>query len=235
MGNYKVSEFKFVIIEYKENDISNIKELGDYIDTCAPDILRFFEIDTLPEKAHIVIIPTKKEFDEIFNQKHGHKEDSKVKNWIIGFAGPYDSSIVYLSINDYGNTSHKFDKKHAQEAYEEYKKTLVHEFIHFVNNYIFNKKHNCGKTVKYLSEGIATYLSKQNENKKIKFEFDIDEILWVDKSKSCYNGWYLVTKYLIENYEKNFIFSLFESSREAEEFLKSELFEKAKGFYKINN
>ena len=65
--------------------------------------------------------------------------------------------IYYLSINDYKNTSHTID-------FDMYKKTILHEYVHYVNR-LFCIKNNCNFSTKYLSEGIATYLSKQNENK----------------------------------------------------------------------
>ena len=139
--------------------------------------------------------------------------------------------VFYLSLNDYKNTAHKFDKKHYKEAFEHYKKTLVHEFVHFVNLECFNRIRKCGRPAKYLSEGIATYLSGQKDNKKIIFDYSIDDIMHFDYNKSCYDGWYLVTKYLVENYDKQFVLSLFESNREANDFLQNELYEKAKEFY----
>lgn len=52
-----------------------------------------------------------------------------------------------------------------------------------------------------------------------------------DMKKACYDGWYLVTKFLVENYDKYFVFELFKSNRQAREFLQSELYEKVKKYY----
>jgi len=49
----------------------------------------------------------------------------------------------------------------------------------------------------------------------------IDQIL---NSNDCYNGWFLITKYLVENYDKKFIFSLIKSNCKAIEVLQNELY-----------
>ena len=46
-----------------------------------------------------------------------------------------------------------------------------------------------------------------------------------------YSGYYLVTKYFVENYDKAFVLDIFKSNRRSRELLKDELFDKAKKFY----
>ena len=108
-----------------------------------------------------------------------------------------------------------------------YKKTLIHEYVHYVNE-LFTLKNQCSPTQKYLSEGIAVYLSEQKKNRNIKFDFTLEQILSKDDAKFSYDGGYLTTKYLIENYDKEFVFQLFKSNRQAREFLVAELYEKTK-------
>ena len=218
-------ESKFAIFNYQDRDKELIKEVATYLDDNVDKIFNFFEVEILKEKITINIIPTKKEFDEIYK----YTWNCDAENWSIGFYSSKTKQITYLSINDYKNTSHAFEKNDYSIAKEYYKKTILHEFVHYVND-LFKIKHNCGYTEKYLSEGLATYLSKQKSDKKINFNYSMDQIL---NSKGCYDGWYLITKYLIENYDKQFIFSLIESNRKAREFLQNELYNKASEYYKV--
>lgn len=216
---------RFAIFNYEESDKRLIDELAEYLDTQAQKIFDFFEVEAHKEKIHINIIPTKKEFDKIYLSTW----KSEAEDWAVGFY--YNKQITYLSINDYNNTSHAFKEEEYPSAVVYFKKTIVHEFVHYVND-LFKIKNNCSYTEKYLSEGIATLLSGQKEGLDLPFNFTLEHIMpQKDMNKSCYNGWYLVTKYLIENYEKNFVFELFKSNRKSREFLQSELYSKAKQHY----
>ena len=52
-----------------------------------------------------------------------------------------------------------------------------------------------------------------------------------DMRKSCYDGWYLITKFFVENYDKDFVLEIFQSNRMARELLKDELYDRAKQYY----
>ena len=222
---------KYATFNYQEDDIDLIDQLAECLDINAERIFDFFGVDIPKQKITINIIPTKKEFDEIFISDHEWTHsisDFKVPDWAIGYFK--NNQITYLSINDYKSTSHAFKKEDYPSAILYYKKTIVHEFVHYVNE-LFKTKHCCSYTEKYLSEGIATYLSKQKENKNLEFNFTIEQILSYDMKKTCYDGWYLITKYLVENFDKEFVFELFKSNRKAREFLQSDLYEQAKKYY----
>ena len=109
---------------------------------------------------------------------------------------------------------------------EKYKKVILHEFIHYVNQY-FCKLNNCNFSCKYLAEGIAQYLSGQNDNKLLKLNYSIDDIL---NSNNCYNGWYLVTKFIIENYSRDFFLELLKDREKSNRFLKK-IFSDIKKYY----
>ena len=95
----------------------------------------------------------------------------------------------------------------------------------------FNIQNNCGPTAIYLREGIAIYLSKQKENIALDFNYSLEQILETDVNKRSYEAYYLVTKYLVENYDKDFVIELFKSNRQANEFLKNQLYNKTKEHY----
>ena len=92
---------------------------------------------------------------------------------------------------------------------------------------LFNKKYGVRLTSKYLVEGIAIVLSKQNENKNLYFNYSLDDIL---NSNNNYNGWYLVTKYIIDNYSQKFIMELFKDKEKSRMFL-IEHFSEIKDYY----
>ena len=197
---------KFVIINYKESDKDIIDELIIYLDEKAQAIYDFFEIKP-QKKAIINIIPTKAEYDDICKKERKYSDDFVMPKWAIGHCN--NGVITYVSINDYDNTSHKFDKKDFEDAFSYYKKTIVHEFVHFVNEQ-FNSIKDCCYTEKYLVEGIATYLSGQKNNKQIEFDYTIEQLMERDMRKSCYDGWYLITKFFVENYDKDFVLEIFQ-------------------------
>lgn len=221
---------KYAIFNYQENDNCLIDELISYLDSQAERIIRFFDVKLPKDKLAINIIPTKKEYDEMLKKQNNSSEDFVVPKWAIGQYLGNKNCINYLSINDYKNTSHAFREDSYLLAVQYYKKTLVHEFIHYVNKLFNVQNNNCG-TSKYLREGIAVYLSGQREKQEIFFDFTLEQLLETDVSKSCYNGYYLVTKFLIENYDKDFVLDLFKSSNKSKKFLEQELYEKAKQYY----
>lgn len=210
---------KYAVFEFSKSDSDFIDDLSDYLDNNVKEIFNFFEI-TPNNKVKISIISTKQEYDKIFEERYKFTSPSS-----RGFYA--NGRIYFLSFHDYKNTPHSYIDSEKLEALEDFKKTLVHEYVHYINE-LFIKKHNCSYTAKYLVEGIAIYLSHQKDNKDIEFNFTLDMLL----DKNCpYSAYYLIAKYLIENYDKSFVLELFQSSRQANEFLKQELFKKAKDYY----
>lgn len=220
----------YAIFNFEESDKNLIDDLASYLDSHVKEIYDFFEVESTNQKIMVNIIPTKNEFDRIFKLKYKTSPDYIVPKNSRGFALP-DETIFYLSINDYKNTTHAFKAEDYDKAVEDYKKTLVHEFTHCVN-FLFNKKHNCSLTAPYLVEGIAVYLSHQKDNEIYEFDYTLPQLL--GKEKCPYSGYYLVTKFFIENYNKKFVLNMFESSREANEFLTNELYNKAVLYYNQN-
>ena len=173
----------------------------------------------------INIIKTKKELDVIHRKFNNLDSNTDVPKWIVGFSST-DMKIYYLSLNDYKNTQHAFDKSNYNFKLDEYKKTILHEFIHYVNR-CFCKKNNSIFSCKFLAEGIAQYLSGQKGNMILQFNYDLDDIL---NSNNCYNGWYLTTKYIIDKYPKAFLLDLLKDRNKAHDFLKNE-YKEIKNYY----
>lgn len=214
-------ESRYAIFNYNESDKVLVQELSKYLDDNAINIIEYFEIEpSILKKVEINIIPTKKEFDELYKKTHKLSIDKKVPNWIVGFSG---KKITYLSLFDYKNTVHAFKQEEYENKLKYYKKTIVHEYVHFINM-LFNKKMDCNFTSKYLIEGIACYLSHQYDDKEKIIKSSLDDII---NCKNCtYVEFYTLTDYLINNYSKDKVFELLQSSEKANVFLKEELYDR---------
>ncbi len=215
---------KFAKFQFDKFDKTLIDDLADYLDSQVSGICDFFEIQIPKEKVEIEIVSTKAEYDKKFKLLNGWKEDEKVPK---SYRGCFvKGKILYLSIYDYKNTTHAFEEQNFEKAIDDYKKTLVHEYVHFVND-LFNKEHGCFWTERFLVEGIATYLSHQKDENIIQFDFTLDKF----NKEDDYGAYYLITKFFVENYDKKYVLQVFQSSRMAQELLTNELFDKAKSFY----
>lgn len=228
-------ESKHAIFKYEESDTSLINELAEFIDDNAERIFQFFGVKT-QVKPIIRIIPTKIEFDKQFIRDHSWAgPDYQCEKWLRGYAK--NQTITYLSIHDYKNTTHAFKKANYHRALENYKKTLLHEFVHFVN-ILFITENNCPQyTAKYLSEGLASCLSGQREHKKMTFDCTLNEVLYKEREskKNYYDNWDLVTRFLLENYDHDFIIELIKDHDKANKFLETELYDRVNNFYNNEN
>ena len=190
---------KYAKYTYEKQDEDLIKGLDEYINRYAEDIYLFFDPTLERKQAKITIIPTKKEYDEWFKVKWNRDE---IPNWDIG--NTYEGNITFVSLHDYGNTQHAHWLKNYEQALIDYNKTIVHEYVHFVT-ILYQIKNNINKPLRYLTEGIAQYLSHQRDNLNLNFHYSLEDIL---ESKSCYIGYYLMVKYILDNYGKEYFFKL---------------------------
>lgn len=196
-------QFKYATFNYNSEDEKLVEMLGNYLDERGQDIYNFFNNPCF-KRCNIKIINTKEEFDEIVKKIRNNGKD--VPKWVIGIT-TFDE-IIYLSLSDYKNTSHKYQLKNYDEALDYYKKTIVHEFVHFVNN-LYCDGRNKERPLKCLLEGVALNISGQRDNYNGSFDYSIDDILG---NNPCYDGWYLVVKYILDNYDKEYLLSLFDNN-----------------------
>lgn len=206
---------------YSKEDEDLIVVLEDYLNQKREDIFNFFDSSLQREQVEINIIPTKKEYDELSKKIRGI---DSIPNWSIGLS--HDNKIEYVSLHDYKNTAHAFSEDKYLEKLDYFKKIIVHEYVHFVGG-LYCKKNSLEWPVKFLNEGIATYLSGQKENMNIPFNYTLDDIL---VSKTCYDAWYLLTKYIIEEYGKEYFLELFGNNELAVKEV-PRLFWEAKEYY----
>ena len=121
--------------------------------------------------------------------------------------------------NDYKNTSHKFDDSDYEYNLLLFKKTIIHELVHFINH-IYSEVNKIDYTKGFLAEGIAQYLSNQYEGKKDNFNYTSDEII---NDPSCYGGRYLVTKYIMEEYRKDTYLEFLQNQDKAKTFIENNM------------
>ena len=113
-----------IVINYQREAEVYLNDLLEHLLNSRIEIYNFFGI-TPKNKIEINIVPTKEKLDEIFKSNFNYD----ASEWVVGFT-PIDKDryqIYLLSYNDYRNTVHHY------KSFEDYKRTLVHEFIHIIN------------------------------------------------------------------------------------------------------
>ncbi len=220
----KKNDYIKFIYEIQDQELVNILE--EYLNQKKDDIFAFFDSNLERRDLIIKIIPTKKEYDQINMKRKG--VDS-IPDWSIG--NYHDNTIEYVSFNDYQNTAHKYPKDKYEEYLEYYKKTIVHEFTHYVL-WLYIQKYTSTYPYRYLNEGIAQYLSSQRDNQVSKFNFSLDIIL--DNSSNKYLAWYLMTKYIVDTYGSDYFKKLIVDNNLALNET-PRLYEEAKEFYNNYN
>ena len=185
--------------KYEKQDEKLVNVLEETLNKNAERIFDFFDSNLERKPLEIEIISTKKEYDKRQNERRGVNE---IPKWSIGTY--FDNKIEYVSFNDYQNTAHAYTEENYEEALEYYKKTIVHEFTHYVLM-LYIEKYGNDQPLKYLNEGIAQYLSGQRDNQVFDFNYSLDDIL---NSKDCYPGWYLMVKYILEEYSRSYFLKI---------------------------
>ena len=219
------TEALYATYEYDESENDLVMDCALYLDQNAKYVYDFFGIEPNPkDKAAVHIIPTKKEFDEIYRRINKKDDSYEVPSWVIGIA---PDEIYSLSINDYKSTSHAFAPSERDKAVSNYKKTLVHEFVHFVHKR-FNEKHGQKYGRAYLSEGLACSLAEQYAEKQSSFSVSVEDFL---KGNATYNQYKMAMDYMLNNYGRDFVLELLLNNDKADEFVKSELYDKLKESY----
>lgn len=212
---------KYVRFSYDLKDQDLIDTLDECINNHAEEIFDFFDT-TLPRTlVSIKIISTKSEYDEVVKKR---RNTETIPSWEIGNC--HDGIIEYVSFHDYNNTTHAFPLEKYNENLEYYKKTIIHEYVHFVVSLYINKN-NADKPMRYLNEGVAQYLSHQRDNENLIFTNTYDEII---NSNNCYLGWFLLAKFIIEEKGKDYFLMLLKN-RELALSEASKLYNEAKEFY----
>ncbi len=216
------------IFEFKDEESDLINEISIYLDKNADTIWEFFEIEKSDKKPKIILYNDKEYFDTAYRRDNNLPNDYIVPNWSVG-TGTQDGNINLLSLNAYKGTPHEFNQNEYDKALLKFKRRVVHEYVHFVNMQ-FNQIHNCSFTARFLVEGVAILLSEQYKD-YLSPQIDCTKEQILNKRDCKYANYYLLTRTLVNNYDKSFVLQLFKSSREANEFLDKTLFEQTSKKY----
>ncbi len=176
---------------YYEKEAENfIDELIDYLIRERNAIYRFFNF--IPkERIKIKIVPTISELRRIY--ENSVREEDMPK-WVVGFS-TLDKTAHLLSFNQYKNTPN------YRSTLEDYKITLVHEFIHAIHD-IFSGGHFTGLAP--IWEGVAVYLSNQYREEG---ELSISKDDLINKHQNM-REYYFFFKYVLETYDHETVLNI---------------------------
>lgn len=209
------------VIKYEERDQAYMPEVIAYLLEHYQGIMEFFKLSKLKKVVEINIIPTKQEIDELCATQIKKKPGA----WFVGFAN--GNTINCLSLYDYKNTTHKFDD--MNKAVEEYKKTIIHEFVHICHFQTIVTEN----LFLYLLEGIACCLSNQYiDHHDLVFTGELDKVMNVNKTINYKNA-YLLVSYLIRNYPHEYVLKVLNDFNFAMEEI-PRLYDEAKQYYSTN-
>lgn len=182
-------------IFYKKNDNTALK-LIDIIKNGYDFLINFFGFSI--KNIKIYLLYSRKDINKIWG--------SKTPKWLCGFTKNQEKNIIYL-------LSPSVSKKLSNHTIPQIHKTIIHEIAH-----LFIKKINT-YVIRWLNEGLASFLAKQKQKKIIK-ESDWEYLLkqsfiinpnleWLSiAKKSSYKISYLFVSFLIKKYGKNKIIKL---------------------------
>ena len=137
------------LIEYDEKDELLINEITKNLESISKPILNFFEIKKLSKKLNIIIYHDLQDFIN-FRTKNG-KYPQRYKSWNVASAEMGNVHILSLELYKQADNHHNCD-------FNDYLKTITHEFVHVCHEEILLNKNIMPALI---MEGIATQLAKQ--------------------------------------------------------------------------
>lgn len=176
-------------INYNECDKEYISDLISYFDDRKTDIFKFFGIEKLSKKLIINL------YDSI-------DKYSEYRNYNLSLASVGNMDVLddnyYLNILSYKEFIKR--KGHENDNLDYMFKTLLHEFIHICQEEI----DNCRKSLIWIREGIAIFLSNQYEGLNYKIDScSIDDLL--NDKRVWYINYYSLVKYAFDKYGIDYV------------------------------
>lgn len=179
-----------LIINYTNNDKKYIKTLEEKLDKNINKIMNFFDIKNINNKIEINILENKEIFD-IEYKKHYNKESNE---WNRSFI---DNSVYILSYKDYRDTIF------YRDTFDEFVNSVLYEITQ-----ILYKNRNNDLSMKYINEGLKIYFSNMFDDIDSNKKFDCDKDKITNEIDIDYIDYYMIMKYIINNYKRDFLLKL---------------------------
>ncbi len=175
------------ILEFSDNDKALAERVANVLDTKYREIMKWFELESLPKKTLIKIYDDREEY-----KKHLipwlEKNGECWKDWMK--ADTCDGNINMLNIEKCREV-----KEHSNISMDKFLKTPIHEFVHICHNSII--KEDC---IDWFMEGLATQLAKQDYNPVSNIPYTAKQILEeFIELKHSYQIAYALMGYMLEH------------------------------------
>ena len=184
-------ELDYLIIYYSDKDKVYIDYIVDKINNKSKEIVDFFDVK-VPIKSEVKL------YDDLDKFRKDYKIITKKdpKDWVCGLS--YDNKINSLTLEELKKTYN-----HENNTIEDLYKLILHEFVHSINNI------RCNNSEIWLKEGLATYLSGQYPNSN-EIKVSYEEII---NGTCSYTDYRALVKYIIENYDHDYILKLIDDNK----------------------
>lgn len=168
-------------IQYTEESADLIEPLTQYLDENKARIFQFLEMDGLKRPAEIKIFPTLESWKKDYAINGENYEE-----WMVGNAG--NGTIKMLNFHEYSKLA-----SHKNDSFEDYKKIILHEFIHLCHQQ--EDKSTSGSIC--FTEGLAHYLAKQKFRKVNLKNYSEKQIYDYQEFRKL-NGQYMLAHTMVE-------------------------------------
>lgn len=195
MENLKI-EFHDFELEYTNEDKEYIDNVIQTLNEKSKEIIKFFELKNLRRKVKIKFWDDVEEYRDFFNESM-KKINKTIPDWEVGRAvnNMEECRIDILSLAEARKC-----RGHTNDSIENLIQIIVHEFVH-ICNFEYN---NHMPSMSWFTEALATNLAGQNNCGKL--TCTLQEIM--AETPTNYGNYYLLGKYLLENYDKSQVLEL---------------------------
>lgn len=190
-------ELTYMNIEYTDKDKLYIENLIEDIEQNSQEIVDFFEIENFGSKVEVKLWDDVKRYRLRNSEIYFRGNEKNVPNWSCGFAyvDNVTSYVETLCLEEYRKTL-----SHEKGTLNDLKHLILHEFTHACHLKINTKSYI------WLSEGLATTISRQYDSCELIFDATLDQIKGKEYTK--YNNYHTMFCYVYEMYGKDYILKL---------------------------
>lgn len=217
----KYENDKFIIF-YNQND-ENVQYLIDVLETKTNDIMNFFGLKTLSKKMIVKIYYSVEDYKQHL-VPYLEESGRKYYEWMI--ADTFDDNINMLELS----LCQKLNS-HKNDTLQDYMQNILHEFGHICHHELLGENNSHGHI--WFSEALATNVSGQDYSgnsinctyNELKEDFN--------SASNNYPTAYLMGKFMLENYGREFVLNLIKNWQLLDEFA-PKLFEETKVWVTTN-